>query len=196
MKKIQRYLKAQLYVGTMNVMRRKFNGIKIFIDGLLQITMNAANRRIEFYDQRRVAIGVVGIISFPLYYCIWKYAVPQPYENLTLRLIGSIIFVPLIISHKWPEALEKYLALGWHLVILYSLPFFFTFMFLKNEGSTVWLVSSIVAFFIMLSMLESLILFLQCIFGVLIGIFAYVATTENPHLPSDAAIYVPVFVFR
>ena len=90
-----------------------------------------AIRNVEYFDRRRVALGSIGIVAFPLYYIVWWYMFPQAYENLALRLFGAGLFVPLVFSNYWTPAQRHYLPHLWHFALLFSLPFFFT-SFLKT----------------------------------------------------------------
>ena len=88
------------------------------------------------FSSRHMYFGLVAAIGFPLYYVIWQVWFPQPYENLPLRVLGSVIFVPIVFVRLWPEFLKRLFPLYWYLALLFALPFFFTFMLLKNNGST------------------------------------------------------------
>lgn len=155
----------------------------------------AMERNTQYYEPRFVPSGLVVVIGFPLYFLIWHYLFPQPYENLPLRLLGSAIGVPVVLVKHWPERLRRYLPAYWHLAILYVLPFFFTFMLLKNDGNSVWLMSALAAAFIMVLLLDWLNLFIQSIAGASLAWLAYVLTTEQPHMESVSLEHVPIYLF-
>ncbi len=154
-----------------------------------------AVRNVEYFDRRRVALGAIGIVGFPLYYWIWHDVFPQPYENLPLRLIGSLLCVPLVLSRHWPARLRRYLPHVWYFALLYALPFFFSFMLLKNEGSGVWIASALVALFAMVLMLDWLTLLVQFVVGCGLGWLAYTATTDTPASGGGDLAYLAVFGF-
>ncbi len=88
-------------------------------------------------------VGALGVIGHPLYYAIWSYVFPQPYENIWLRLVCTALFVPLLfasaLSHKrWLPAYALF-------AITVGMPFAFIFLYLENHGSLVWAESVIVA---------------------------------------------------
>ncbi|MDQ2696222.1 MAG: hypothetical protein M3Z21_12755, partial [Pseudomonadota bacterium] len=97
-----------------------------------------------------LAAGMIGLVGFPLYYVIWHDWFPQPYENLALRLVGALLCLGLAVQMWWPPAWQRCLPLYWHLTMLYSLPFFFTFMMLKNDFSVTWLVSETIGLFLLI----------------------------------------------
>lgn len=137
-----------------------------------------ARRNVEFYQRRRWMLGGVAIAAFPFYYYVWAHLYPQPYENLALRLVGAGLFVPLMWSHFWLPSLRRWLAVAWYGAFLYALPFFFTFMMLKNNASSVWVASWLVAVFSIILLLDSLSLVLHFVLGVAIAWCAYLLTTD------------------
>lgn len=141
--------------------------------------------------------GLVMFINFPLFYIIWWLTDDTSYENLPLRLSASVLCIPLALKSYWPKKLLGYLPLYWYSSIMYCLPFFFTFMTLKNGLSTLWLMNSVTALFLMLLVLEPLSFILLLMLGVGSGwlLFqvtstqlTYVSGTVN--LPSILAIFV------
>jgi len=107
---------------------------------------HAAVRSVEYSRPNMPAAALVAIVAFPLYYLIWGFVFPQPYENLPLRLLGMVLALPLLFVNHLPAILDRYLPFYWHFVLCYSMPFFFTFMMLKNDMSLVWSLSSIAIF--------------------------------------------------
>ena len=49
----------------------------------------------EIADLRLAALSWLGIICFPLYYAIFGWLLPQPYENLGARLAGMTLALGL-----------------------------------------------------------------------------------------------------
>ena len=132
------------------------------------------------FSSRHFYFGLVAGFGFPLYYVIWHVLFPQPYETLPLRLVGSAIFVPIVLAKLWPASLKPYFPLYWYLALLFALPFFFTFMLLKNDGSTIWLLSTLVALFVMILLLDWINLLIHIALGVACAVLAYHVTTGFP----------------
>ncbi|SDI12845.1 sensor histidine kinase [Propionivibrio dicarboxylicus] len=172
-------------------MNTPYQGIKDHLSN----AMTQANRNVEYFDRRRVALGSIGFVAFPLYYWIWSYLFPQPYENLWLRLIGSLLFLPLVFSKHWPSAWRRHLPALWYFTLLYCLPFFFTFMLLKNDSSEVWIASVLVALFAMALLLDWLSLIVHFVLGTLLAWMLYAATTEAARISLVSIIYLPIFAF-
>lgn len=80
-----------------------------------------------------VAVGAIAFVGFPLFYVIWAFWLPQPYENLPLRLIGSLLGLGLMLTPYWPLKWKQYLSWYWFLTLLFTLPYFLLFIF--NESS-------------------------------------------------------------
>ncbi|MFA6409447.1 MAG: HAMP domain-containing sensor histidine kinase [Gammaproteobacteria bacterium] len=87
------------------------------------------------------AWGIFGAITYPLYHLMWIGANRQGYENLPLRLVVVALCIPLILKNQWPSKLTKYLPIYWYFNLLYSLPFLFTFLLLKNNFSYIWILN-------------------------------------------------------
>ena len=165
------------------------------LDSLARRAYAAMEQHAQYFEPRFLPFGLVAALGFPLYYVVWHYLFPQPYENLPLRLLGSALFVPVIFAKRWPERLRRYLPVYWYFSALFALPFFFTFMLLKNDGDTVWLLSALAAAFLMVLLFDWLNLFVQFAIGTLAAGAAYYLSTDAPHLAAPDLEHLPVYLF-
>ncbi|WP_197325871.1 sensor histidine kinase [Ralstonia solanacearum] len=97
---------------------------------------------------RRVRLaGVIGVVGHPLYFVIWSYVFPQPYESVWLRGLCTLLFVPLLFAGRVARCrwLPAYAAFA----ITVGLPFALVFLYLENAGATVWAESLLVAIVIL-----------------------------------------------
>lgn len=156
---------------------------------------NAIRERAYRFERRILPCSITAMICFPLYYFIWHDLFPQPYENLPLRLIGSALCLPLLFTKHWPSWARRYLPLYWYVAILYALPFFFTFMLLKNHSSTVWLLSTMIAVFLMILLLDWLNLLIQFCLGTLLAWLAYYLTTTDQQAVFISLESLPIYLF-
>jgi signal transduction histidine kinase len=147
---------------------------------MLSRLFEPALRNVEFYQRRRLVLGLIACVAYPFYYFVWVYLYPQAYESLTLRLIGAGLIAPLMFSPQWPKSLQRWLPLAWYSALLYSLPFFFTYMMLKNNAAPVWVESWLVAIFAMILLLDWFSLVLHFVVGAAIAWIAYFLTTDAP----------------
>jgi signal transduction histidine kinase len=157
---------------------------------------HAFKRDTAYFAPRHFYFGLLACFGFPLYYVIWHILFPQPYENLVLRLFGAIIFLPIVFARDWAAKLANVFLVYWYLALLFALPFFFSFMMFKNNGSTVWLLSTLVALFIMILLLDWINLLVHIVVGVSTAAAAYHATTPGQlALPAETLEFVPIFLF-
>lgn len=86
--------------------------------------------------------GLFQFISNPIFYLIWIFSDHNGYENLTLRIVLSLLSIPLIFFNHWGDKYKKVLSLYWYLTMLYSIMFFFSYMLMKNSFSQTWILNS------------------------------------------------------
>jgi two-component system CAI-1 autoinducer sensor kinase/phosphatase CqsS len=139
----------------------------------------------------------IGSIGMPLYYLIWTTWFPQKFESSELRILGVVLCLPALlfprrIKGNWLRAYE-------FISVTYVMPFFFSFMFLMNQGSAVWGESLLVAL-IALFHFDWLFALASCASGALAACLLYAAMTDSsvfvngisafPHALEQAPIYV------
>lgn len=162
----------------------------------LPVTLfRSIERSIQYSLPKFVAVGALGVFGFPLYYWVWHYLFPQPYENLGLRLFGSALFVPMMLAKYWPYALRRFLPLYWYAAIVFAMPFFFTFMLIKNNGSVVWLASTLVIVFLMIMLVDWLNLVLMFALGSTAAYLVCYLTGDVFHLPVAYLEQLPIICF-
>lgn len=154
-----------------------------------------ALRNLQYVKRRMQPFALVAVVGFPLYYYIWKVLFPQPYENFALRLIGSVLFLPVLVFDRWPAWAKKLLPWYWYSVTLYALPFFFTFMLLKNNGNEVWVESALIAAFVMVLLHDWLMLVLQFVAGIGLAMIAYCLTADPIVLGMNYLTHLTIFSF-
>ena len=136
----------------------------------------------SLYDSSNqlVAVGTIAFVGFPLFYFIWAYWFPQPYENLSLRLLGSILGLGLILTPYWPLRYKRYLSWYWSLTMFFALPFFFTFLFLMNEASVISAMSLLCGIFFLVLLVD--LLSLSIILGLGFGMALIAYYFCSPHV--------------
>ncbi len=154
-----------------------------------------AEKRFGLSEQRIVIFSAVAVVAFPLYYFIWHDLFPQPYENIRLRFAGSAIFFPLVFYARWPEGLKRFRKSYLFGAMLFGLPFFFTFMLLKNGTNTVWLLSTLVAIFLMILLLDWISLLAQFTIGISLAWLAFTMTTDVTSVHGITLEAIPIFLF-
>jgi two-component system CAI-1 autoinducer sensor kinase/phosphatase CqsS len=147
------------------------------------------------FEANLVAVGLCGAVAMPLYYVIWRDLFPQPYENMTLRLVGSLMCLLIALKAYWPRAARRFVPLLWHLTLLYILPFFFTFMVLMNGMSSVWLVTWLCGLFMLVIALNWVNVILFLIVGIGGASAAYALVGNGSATSTQIYEQLPVFTF-
>ena len=114
----------------------------------------------RYIEPNLFIIGLLGSIGFPAYYFIWTYLFPQPYENLLLRLVCTLLFLPFVIKSLMPKWFYRYKEKHFVFSICFSLPFFFCYMMIRNEWSVVWIMSFMAAIFLSIMIIYDWLLIL------------------------------------
>jgi class 3 adenylate cyclase len=102
-----------------------------------------------FAEPFMVTVALIGIVCQPLFYLIWTYAFPQPYENLWLRVIGSGLCIPIALKAYWPAWLRPWLPLYWNAGLMLLIPFFFSLFMLLNGYSMPWVLTFVAGGFLL-----------------------------------------------
>ncbi|NUX54103.1 response regulator [Paraburkholderia youngii] len=138
--------------------------------------------------------GLVGTVGYPVFYLIYKWLLPQPYNSLSMRLIASAACAATAIPEHWPDRLKKY-YFGWaYATVLYCLPFFHVFMSLKNHGNLVFIADSFMAVFFLVLLTDWRNTVTMLCVGAGLGVALYMATTDQIDLPMDYVARLPTFI--
>jgi two-component system CAI-1 autoinducer sensor kinase/phosphatase CqsS len=165
------------------------------LDTVASRLFEPALRNLEYFQRRLRVFAIIAIVAFPAYYIVWHFLFPQPYENLAMRLFGAALFVPILYSSRWPEHWKRFLPHYWYISLLYSLPFFFTYMLLKNNGTDIWIGSALVAVFVMILLLDWITLIAHFVLGVGLALVAYAATNDFSLLSFNYHEYIAIAIF-
>ena len=129
--------------------------------------------------------GLVGLFAHPIYYFVWTILIPQPYDNLYLRLSAALLCLPVAFQQYWPTRFEAYLVACWHFCLVYSLVFVCTFLAIKNSFSTMWMMTEVMVVFSMALFIEiPLLLMTYVVTGFAAAFAAAIITSESPLLLS------------
>ena len=147
------------------------------------------------YGKNRLKyIGLVGTIGYPLFYLLYTKVIPQPYENLPIRIGATILCFFLALKDYWPQQLKPHFINYSYWVVLYCLPFFHVFMSLKNHGNIVFIADSLMAVFFLTLSSDWRNTIVMLLIGSGLGILLYIATTTNPTIPIEYVSRLPTFL--
>jgi signal transduction histidine kinase len=136
-------------------------------------------QRVENFGAAYIAFGIFGILNYPIFYLIWIYYNTHGYESFALRATATILSAILLLKNYWPKILRPWLPVYWYLTLMFCLPFFFFFMLFKNDGASVWLMSSNTILFWLILMVDWASYFGIFLTGFLLACFLYVLTTPG-----------------
>ncbi|MDI1273106.1 HAMP domain-containing sensor histidine kinase [Polaromonas sp.] len=86
-------------------------------------------------------LGLFTLVGHPLFGWIWGQWLPQPYESPALRAVMGTLGLLLISESITNDPSSKLSARIFSVVFWIQLPVFFSWMYLCNNGNTVWLAS-------------------------------------------------------
>ncbi|HEA4252269.1 TPA: HAMP domain-containing histidine kinase [Legionella pneumophila] len=142
-----------------------------------------------------VAVGAIAFVGFPLFYVIWAFWLPQPYENLPLRLIGSLLGLGLMLTPYWPLKWKQYLSWYWFLTLLFTLPYFFTFLFLMNQASVISAMSLLCGVFLLVLLVDLLSLSIVLILGFSLALVSYYLVSPQMYFGEEHIQMTLVIIF-
>lgn len=156
----------------------------------------ARQRRIQYEHVRTKLqlLGIIGFFGFPAYWLIWTYIYPQPYENLTLRLLGAVAAIPFIIERWLPQKIKNMMPSYGIIFCTMALPTFFSYMTLMNGANIAWQTSFIASFIYLALVMDAIAFIISAIFGTIIGIISYLLVT-GLGLPQGFINGWPVYLF-
>src|SRR5665647_1264283 len=84
-----------------------------------------SRRYVEYHAhaQRKIrAAAVIGVFGFPIFYFVWTYLLPQPYDSIPLRAVGTVLCLALALTQWWPVRARRYIVPFSYFTYLYCLP--------------------------------------------------------------------------
>ncbi|MFU8797199.1 MAG: sensor histidine kinase [Gammaproteobacteria bacterium] len=134
-------------------------------------------------QNQMLAFGIFGIINYLGFYFVWSYFIGSGYDNLFLRIIAAILCLLLILKKYWPKNLKPFVSFYWYGTLLYCLPFFGTFMFLQNAGSSSWETNGMLVFFLLILLVDSASFLILLALGWALGCLAYYLVAGAAYIP-------------
>lgn len=155
------------------------------------------NKKVYQYAEPNLTlVGWMGFLGYPVYYIVWTFIYPQPYENITLRFFCSLLFLGIAFRDRVPAKWQEYLPLYYQVTVTIGLPFFFFYMMLMNDWSNIWIQSFMAATFLhILSVHITRVMFAQTFIAIgLATLSAWIAKGFYLEISMDWA-NLPIFLF-
>ena len=141
-------------------------------------------------------IGLLCVVGFPLYYPMWKYVFPQPYESLSLRLGIAVLGLPWLLYNYLPAKARKIFPQYFLVTSFIMMPFFFNYMMLKNEWSLVWAMSNMAGLFLLVILIYDWVLItFMTLAGFLLAYLVVLFTDGRVEYTYFQIEYIPIFLF-
>lgn len=90
---------------------------------------------------RMKGLGLFTLVGHPLFWFVWAVWLPQPYENLPLRILVAATGLLLINNRVSSDPTSRLSGQVFSVVFWFELPFLFSYMYLCNSGNQAWLAS-------------------------------------------------------
>lgn len=154
------------------------------------------NAIVEHAEPNLPIIGLFGTFGYPLFYIVWKYLIPQPYENLKLRLAEAVISLPWLLYRHLPKKAKDLFPLYFVFSVPVLIPFFFHYMLLKNDWSVTWAMSSMACLFLLILIVNDWVFI--CFYTFVGFVMAYIVVYATDGYVSYAYFrleYIPAYLF-
>ena len=163
-----------------------------------QFAHDCARRYVEYHAhaERKIrAAALIGVFGFPIFYFVWAYALPQPYESISLRAIGAGLCLLLALAPWWPPTVQRYVVPFSYFTFLYCLPFFFTLMLLLNHSNEAWQMSTLAALIYVVLLYDLVNSIVVLVIGSLAAVVAYWLATQGAPIPEGYWMTLPILIF-
>lgn len=168
------------------------------LSGARRLLRYVARTFVEYHSHAPFRIQMIawlGAVALVGYHFIWTYLFPQPYENLPLRLVGAGFCLALALAADWPQWAKKYYYPFTYILLVFNLPFFFTFMLLMNGLNEVWLMSTLAGLLITALLFDTVNMVLATIVGIALALVAFLIVGDVSTITWDRLQSVPILIF-
>ena len=153
-------------------------------------------RTTEDSEPQFLLIGVLLLLPTCLFYFINQYSGETlVYESFYVRFIASLLGILLMVRKFWPRWLIRFSPIVWYMTLLYSIPFFASFMILKNGDSTIWKVNGLQGLVVLAIFVTDWMPYLIIsVLGMVLGWMVYCLTTVDIQIPHDMSTIFCAYV--
>lgn len=163
-----------------------------------RLVQELARRYVEYHAhaQRKIyAAAIIGVFGFPVFYLVWTYLLPQPFESPLLRGIGTGLCLALAVSPWWPKNWQRYVVPVSYFTFLFSLPFFFTLMLLFNHSNAAWQMSTLAALIYVVLLYDLVNAIVVLAVGSVAAVGAYLLASGGDPIPVGYWTTLPILLF-
>lgn len=140
----------------------------------------------ELSKEISTSVGWIGAIGHPIYWFIWVYIFPQPYESTYFRFSCALLFAALPLCKHAPKALERWVPIYWFTSITLGLPTIFTFLMLMSDFSKIYITCGVMVIFVLPLFLRGITSVLASLtIGTVSGLLIYLISSPPGHSLSN-----------
>lgn len=161
----------------------------------------AERNRVGFsiFQKNLFSLGWIGALGHPLYWGIWTYIFPQPYESFYFRFTCALVCVPLIFHERIPDSLSRWKPLYWYATVTLVLPTIFTFLLLMNDFSRIYMTCQVMLIFLLVTFLPGVLSATASLFaGIVVGCVLYWFAAPADHTLTNIGTLIefsPLLIF-
>lgn len=145
-----------------------------------QFFMDMLSEQANKSEAVMVPFGLFCIIASVAFYLINLYLLKSIfYDSLFIRTTIILLSFFLVIKNYWPNRFRKFLPLYWYINVLYSFPFFISFMTFKNHASAAWLLNLLGVVILTMLLVDWLSYTILLILGLSLAWIAFYLTTPG-----------------
>jgi two-component system, CAI-1 autoinducer sensor kinase/phosphatase CqsS len=167
--------------------------------GVVQLAYRRIQRSFVEYHAHAMfktrAAALIGMVGFPVFFFVWHYLLPQPFESIFLRAVGFALSACVFLLPRGPVWLRSHSALLSYVTLWYTVPFFFTFMLLMNGANAVWQLSLVSGFVYLVLLCDVINAFILGLSGSLAAFLVYWLVAGGMVVPEAYISVVPVLAF-
>ena len=166
---------------------------------LRNIIEDLERRMTLIYEHSEPLIPVIGLFTIIWHiacFFIWGNLLPQLYESLPLRLFQAGLALPLMFHSRFKHTLAKFYPPYYLFLLSLASPYFFFFMTLKNECSTVWVMSTLTGCLVLIPFIyDWLFICILMPMAFLLAQYSVVLLDGGIRYTHMVPDYIPIYLF-
>jgi hypothetical protein len=173
------------------------------IPEFIEYAISPYSSKFEATRIKLLEVSRVGFFGFPIFYFVWNDYIKQPYENMTIRILCSIlcgVCWVLLSSNTESKRNYKMVTIVFsYFTTIACLPCFFSYMALKNGLNPVWIGSLIASILYTILMLDLFSMFTAQLIGQSAGAILFLLENDQNMLPEICpliSLYYYLFLLR
>jgi two-component system, CAI-1 autoinducer sensor kinase/phosphatase CqsS len=117
----------------LDILAREWKSLKDWIVGPeIEIILHPSRRRLQM-------IGIFTVTGHLLFWWLWTYLLPQPFEDWRMRILMAASGLGFIFQKKERPWFSPGMQVYFSIVCWLQLPFFFIWMYFMNSNSSMWM---------------------------------------------------------